>query len=90
MMVARRYLVAGLLAFVLVIGRIKSGWPMYWKAVIEDFHLVVDQVGQLEALLEKGLVSGSPQQIFLLTEIWRNNAAQSALGQLPYRIEPAS
>lgn len=80
-------LVAGLLAF--GVG--------YWKDqkrlanVLEsgyqrDFHLVVDQVGQLEALLGKGLVSGSPrQQIFLLTEIWsRANAAQSALGQLPF------
>lgn len=51
-----------------------------------DFYTVLNQVGQLEALLGKGLVSASPgQQVFLLTEIWsRANTAQSALGQLPF------
>lgn len=52
-----------------------------------DFYIVVDQVGQLKALLDKGLISGSPpQQVFLLTEVWsRANTAQNALGQLPFK-----
>lgn len=51
-----------------------------------DFYTVVEQVEQLEAILGKGLVSGSSrQQVFLLTEVWsRANIAQSALGQLPF------
>lgn len=85
-----------LLAGILVVGLLAFGVG-YWKdqqrlanalesGYQRDFHLVVDQVGQLEALLGKGLVSGSPrQQIFLLTEIWsRANTAQGALGQLPF------
>ena len=51
-----------------------------------DFYTVVEQVEQLEAILGKGLVSGSSrQQVFFLTEVWsRANTAQSALGQLPF------
>ncbi len=51
-----------------------------------DFYTVLNQVGQLEALLSKGLVSNAPgQQVFFLTEVWgRANTAQSTLGQLPF------
>lgn len=85
-----------LLAGILLVAVLALGFG-YWKdqqrlanalesGYQRDFHLVVDQVEQLEALLGKGLVSGSPrQQIFLLTEIWsRANTAQGALGQLPF------
>ncbi|HHW06398.1 MAG TPA: germination protein YpeB [Clostridia bacterium] len=85
-----------LMAALLVVAVLAFGFG-YWKDqqrvanALEsnyqrDFHVVVDQVEQLEALLGKGLVSASPrQQIFLLTEIWgRANTAQGALGQLPF------
>lgn len=51
-----------------------------------DFYTVLNQVGQLEALLGKGLVSNAPgQQVFFLTEVWgRANTAQTTLGQLPF------
>lgn len=51
-----------------------------------DFYTVLNQVGQLEALLSKGLVSSAPkQQVFFLTEVWgRANTAQATLGQLPF------
>lgn len=85
-----------LLAGLLVVAALSLGFG-YWRdqqrlvnalenGYQRDFHLVVDQVEQLEALLGKGLVSASPrQQIFLLTEIWgRANTAQGALSQLPF------
>lgn len=51
-----------------------------------DFYTVLNQVGQLESLLSKGLVSSSPrQQVFFLTEVWsRATMAQATLGQLPF------
>lgn len=91
----RNWIIAGLVVALLT----TVGWA-YWERsdkirfinALEaeyqrEFYNVVEQVDQIEAVLAKSIVSGSPKHnILYLTEVWnRSSDAQASLAELPFK-----